>query len=197
MNELILEFLKRLDAVLLPFAIKGEYFDMYHLGRSALILHYGLRLATKDIDIVGAGNSRLEQKALELLGKDTDIANSLGLYLDVVAQGIPPVPRWFRERCRPVVGDWQVLRLWQLEVHDLATTKLKSFRTHDKQDLQALCDKGLLDARKLRESLDAAFPLRSPKEEDADDDPDTPDWGRAVANFKRVEKYLNGELKSI
>ncbi|MBL8796108.1 MAG: hypothetical protein JNM56_19560 [Planctomycetia bacterium] len=197
MNELILEFLNRLDALLLPFATQGERFDMYHLGRSALIMHYGLRLATKDIDIVGTGNSRLENKALELLGKNTDIANLLGVYLDVVAQAIPPVPRWFRERCRPVAGNWQVVRLWQLEVHDLATTKLKSFRHHDKQDLQALCDKGLLEVGKLRESLDAAFPWRSPKEGDGDNDPDTPDWGTALTNFKRVEKYLNGELRSL
>jgi hypothetical protein len=50
---------------------------------------------------------------------------------------------------------------------------------------------------KLRASLEEAFPWRSPKEEDAEDDPDTPNWGKALTNFKRVEDYLNGKIMSI
>jgi hypothetical protein len=49
----------------------------------------------------------------------------------------------------------------------------------------------------LRASLEAAFPLRSPKAEDAEYDPDEPDWGKALANFKRVEDYLNGKSASL
>jgi hypothetical protein len=190
-------FLDSLDETLAPFAKEGEHFDMYHLGRSALVIHYGFRLSTNDIDIVWMRNSDLEQKAIELLGKGSALAKSLGLYLDPVPVGVPPLPHWFRKRCVEQPGNWKVLRLWKLEVHDLAVTKLKSFRPKDRQDLQALCDRGLLDVGKLRESLDAAFPFRSPKPEDATDDRDTPDWGIAFANFKRVEDYLGGRIGSL
>src|SRR5262249_1438659 len=60
----------------------------------------------------------------------------------------------------------KVLRLWEMEVHDLAATKLKSFRTHDRQDLQLLCNRGLLDPRKLRASLEAAYPFSLPGKDD-------------------------------
>ncbi len=84
-----------------------------------------------------------------------------------------------------------------LEVHDLAATKLRSFRPRDREDLQNLCDRGLLNAAKLYESLQAAFPFRSPKMEDTEDDPDSPDWGKALANWKQVEAYLKGSIASI
>jgi Nucleotidyltransferase of unknown function (DUF6036) len=197
MNDRILAFLGRLDEALIPFAKEGEYFDMFHLGRSALIMHYGFALSTSDIDIVWMRDSDLERKAIELLGKGSALAQTLGLYLDPVPQGLPPLPCWFRKRAEAVPGNWKVLRLWKLEVHDLAATKLKSFRPRDRADLQALCEKDLLNAGKLRESLEAAFPWKSPKEADADDDPDTPDWGKALENCKRVEAFLNGQIRSI
>jgi hypothetical protein len=68
MNDQILSFLDRLDEALIPFAKEGECFDMFHLGRSALVMHYGFALSTRDIDIVWMRNSDLEQKAIELVG---------------------------------------------------------------------------------------------------------------------------------
>jgi hypothetical protein len=170
---------------------------MFLLGRAALVVCYQFQLSTTDIDIVWMRNSDLERKAIEIVHKESMLAKTLGLYLDPVPQGIPPLPHWFRGRCEVVKGNWKVLRPWKLEVHDLAATKLKSFRPQDREDLQILCDRGLLGATKLRESLEAAFPLRSPKEEDAENDPDTPDWGIALKNFKRVESYLQGSVATI
>jgi Nucleotidyltransferase of unknown function (DUF6036) len=197
MNDQIRTFLDRLDAELLPFAKPEERFEMFLLGRAALVLYYRFPLSTTDVDIVWMRESELERKAIELLGKGSTLSQTLGLYLDPVPQATPPLPGWFRHRCELVPGNWKVLKLWMLEVHDLAATKLKSFRPKDREDLQSLCDQGLLNAAKLRESLEEAFSFRSPKVEDAEDDPDTPDWGKALANFKRVESYLNGLIPSI
>jgi hypothetical protein len=197
MNDLIHTFLERLDAELLPFAKEGERFNMFLLGRSALVLCYQFSFSTKDIDIVWMNDSELERRAIELLGKGTALAKTLGLYLDPVPQGLPPLPHSFRSRCVELPGAWKALRLWKLEVHDLAVTKLKSFRPQDREDLQLLCDQGLLSAAKLRASLDAAFPFRSPKEEDAEHDPDNPDWNKSLANLKRVQEYLGGSIPSI
>lgn len=197
MTNRIRSFLDRLDEALAALAKAGERFDMYHLGRSALVLHYGFQLSTDDVDIVGLHESELEERAIELFGKESTLAKNLQLYLELVPPAFPPLPRWFRKRADEVPGGWKVIRLWKLEVHDFAVTKLKSFRPKDRQDLQNLCDRGLLNAARLRDSLEAAFSCRSPKLEDAEDDPDTPDWGKALANFKRVEEYLNGKVASV
>jgi hypothetical protein len=197
MNDQIRNFLVRLDEELLPFVKEEERFEMFLLGRAALVMHYQFQFSTKDIDIVWMRDSELECKAIELLGKGSTLAKTLGLFLDPVPPGLPPLPGWFRHRCELIPGNWKVLRLWMLEVHDLAATKLKSFRPQDREDLQILCDRGLLHPAKLRESLQAAYPFKSPKAEDAEDDPDTPDWGKAFANLKRVESYLKGSITSI
>jgi hypothetical protein len=92
MNDQILSFLFHLDEALLPFAKEGERFDMFHLGRSALVMHHGFPLSTKDIDIVGRQNPELDQKAIELFGEGSPMARSLGLYLDLVSPVLPPLP---------------------------------------------------------------------------------------------------------
>ncbi|HEY7327919.1 MAG TPA: DUF6036 family nucleotidyltransferase [Gemmataceae bacterium] len=197
MNDQIRTFFDRLDQELLPFAKEEARLDMCLLGRAALVVNYQLSLSTKDIDKVWMRDSELERKAIELLGNGSTLAKTLGLDLDPVPQALPPIPNWFRRRCGRIRGDWKVLRLWMLEVHDLAATKLKSFRPKDREDLQILCDRGLLDPAKLQESLTAAFPFKSPKVEDVEDDPDTPDWARALANLKRLQSYLRGSIASI
>jgi Nucleotidyltransferase of unknown function (DUF6036) len=194
-NEIYALF-DKLDEELRPGAA-GEYLDIYLLGRAAMVLSYNVFLSTKDIDIVSWQKSRLEQRAIELSGRESRLARSLGLYLDPVPPGLPPVPTGFEQRCTLLPGNWKVLKVWLPDVHDLATTKLKSFRPQDREDLQLLCDRGLLNKTKLRESLDKAFTFRSPKVDDAEDDPDTPDWGKALGSFRRVEAYLEGFLSSI
>jgi hypothetical protein len=141
MNDEISSFLDRLDEALIPLAKEGERFDMYLLGRSALLMLYGFPISTRDIDVVDRQNPNLDQKAVELFGKNTAMAETLGMYLDLVSQGLPPLPHWSRKRAEAVPGSWQVLRLWKLEAHDLAATKLKSFRPKDRQDLQACATK--------------------------------------------------------
>jgi hypothetical protein len=47
------------------------------------------------------------------------------------------------------------------------------------------------------ESLDKTFTFQSPKAEDAEDDPDTPDWAKALGDLKRVEAYLDGSISAI
>lgn len=197
MNDPMRTFLDRLDAELYPFAKKGARFDMYLLGRAALVLHYQFALATKDIDIVEMRKSVLEEKAIDLFGQGSRLAQALGFYLERVPQGLPPLPSGFQQRCEEIKGGWKVIRPWVLDPHDLAVTKLKSFRPKDREDLQLLCDRELLDAATLRARLEAAFPFRSPKSDDAEGDVDNPAWTKALASFRRVEAYLNGDSRSL
>jgi hypothetical protein len=100
MQERIRRFLDALDEALVPHATKGERLDLYAIGRSALMLHYGLKPAaggTKDFDVVQIGHppAPLAEKALELFGKGTDGAGWIGLYLELVQDGLPPLPTGF------------------------------------------------------------------------------------------------------
>jgi len=89
MDEPIRLFLDRVDASAKP----GQRFNIYHLGRSALMMHYGFQLSTMDVDFVAMQNdSDLEKKATELFGKDTPLAQALGFYLDAVVRSCRPSP---------------------------------------------------------------------------------------------------------
>jgi hypothetical protein len=190
MNEQIRQFLDQFDAELAARAGAGEHLDLYHIGRSALVLDYGAPLTTRDFDFVQMRESGLENKALELFGKGTPNAERLGLYLDPVPQALPPVPQWFRKRCRPAEGSWRVLRLWRLEPHDLAATKLKCFRPQDRQDLQFLCDQGLLDPANLRSAVESAFTWVAEKD-------GNPGREAAFAHLEIVKDYLEGKRRFI
>jgi hypothetical protein len=188
MDEQIRLFLRALEQALANLAAPGERLDLYHIGRTSLILHQGLSMpagGTRDFDIVQM-RTPLEEKAAQLFGKGSEAAQQLGLYLELVPQGLPPVPQWFCARCTEVPGGWRVLRLWQPEPHDLAATKLKCFRRQDREDLQFLCDRGLLKAGALRQSLESAFAFVHEKDGD-----------RAFANLERVLQYLEGAISSL
>ena len=187
-NSILLRFFQELDTSLLPFA-KGERLDLYHLGRSALVLRYRAALTTKDIDIVKM-QTPLEEKASELFGRESTKAKELDLYLDLVPVGLPPLPSWFRSRSTEVQGNWQVIRLWELEPHDFAATKLKAFRPKDREDLRFMCDNGLLQVGNLRLSLEKAWIWNTKKDGD-------PDYDTAFANLDVVIAYLNGQSANL
>jgi hypothetical protein len=185
-NDSIKRFLDQIDAALVPIA-DGQRLDLYHLGRSALMIGYGATFATKDIDIVQM-RTPLEEQAQELFGKDSPKAMELGLYLDLVPQPLPPVANGFCRRSREVPGNWRVIRLWELEPNDLAATKIRAFRPQDRQDLQFLCDLGVLQAAKLRQSMEEAW-LWEPPEGD--------ERAEAFANLEIVIAYLEGRSRTL
>lgn len=193
MNPEILRFFQELDAALIPMA-NGQRLDLYHIGRSALVWRFQATFSTKDIDVVQLqtppSQHALLLKAQELFGRDSAKARELGLYLDPVPDPLPPVPAGFKSRCTEEAGDWQVIRLWQLEVHDLAATKMRIFRPQDRQDLRFLCDLGLLQAAQLRESLEKAWIWSLEKDGD-------PLRDAAFAHLQIVIDYLEGRSATL
>jgi Nucleotidyltransferase of unknown function (DUF6036) len=184
----IMNFLKAIDHELAHHAAEGERLDFFLIGRSALILRFGLELATIDVDIVHVHGSELERKAIELFGRGTANSHRLGLYLEPVPQGLPPIPGGYFRQSVDIPGDWQVIRPKQPEPHDLAVTKLRRFHAKDRQDIQILCDSGELDSDRLTQALDSAFAWA---------EKDDPDRDRAVANLKRVIEYLEGRIRTL
>jgi hypothetical protein len=141
MDPRIQSLFNALDHHLVPVA-HGRRLELYLLGRSAMIVRHGLNLATKDVDFLWR-HSDLEEAALERYGEGTPGAAAMDLYLQRVSTGLPPVPSGFERRSQEVQGDWQVLRVFVPDPHDLAATKLKRFEPRDRQDIQWLADQGL------------------------------------------------------
>jgi hypothetical protein len=180
----IVQFLHAVDDELASVVADSRRLDLYLIGRAAMIVRYGLNLATKDVDMVGRlGDRELEEIALDAFGKGTDNAQRLGLYLEEVPQGHPPIPGTYNRRAQPLPGDWQVLRPWQPDVHDLAATKLKRFHAGDRQDLKIMCDSGDLTPEDLEQAVDSAFRWAADEDED-------PDHRRARTNLRIVIGYL-------
>jgi hypothetical protein len=187
----IVQFLEALDTALVPYARQGERLDLHLIGRSALIVRYGLSLATKDVDMVTQTKSpRLEEKAFELFGKGTPDARRWGLYLEGVPPGLPPLPGSYHKRSVDLPGDWKVLRPRQPEPHDLAVTKLKRFHAGDREDLRILCESGELTREGLEQALDSAYPFGMDEEEE-------PQHKRVKENFRKVIDYLEGTSRTL
>ncbi len=99
----ILQFLKTVDSELVKYADEGETLEFHLIGRSALILRYGLSLMTKDVDIVQFHGRKLENKAIEFFGKGTSNAKRLGFYLE-------QVPRGYRQSPAAIATDQKIFR---------------------------------------------------------------------------------------
>jgi hypothetical protein len=187
----IVRFLKAIDEELAEHAGQGERLDLYLLGRAALIVRYGLSLATMDVDLVTRAEvPALQARAFDLFGKGTPNAKKWGLYLEGVPEGLPPVPWSYRKLSVELPGDWNVLRPKQLDPHDLAVTKLRRFHAGDREDLRILCDSGDLSREGLERALSSAYPFGMDEEED-------PNCKRVNDHFRRVLAYLEGGISEL
>jgi Nucleotidyltransferase of unknown function (DUF6036) len=183
-KDRILRFLNDLDTGLVPHA-NGERLDLYHIGRSALVWKHGFIAATQDVDVVKPqGDERLMALALSLFGKGTGKAKDHGLFLEEVVSAFPPLPAGFRNRATEAAEQWVVIRLFHLDDHDLAVSKLRRFAAKDREDVRNLCDLGLLDPAVLEQRLESALWHIHPK--DGDPFRDVP-----FANLRIVQKYLS------
>jgi hypothetical protein len=184
----VLAFLKRVDDELTGHAEPGETLNLYLLGRAALILGYGLRLMTKDLDVVEEHDNRLLGVAERVFGKDAVKGRGHGFYLETVPSGLPPLPHGYQSRCVDVPGDWRVIRPKRPEAHDLVVTKLRRFHGGDRQDVQILCDTGEVDEEILRERFAIAH---------AFSDQDDPWVVRSGVNLEAVVGYLRGDRSAL
>jgi hypothetical protein len=195
MREQILQFLNAIDAALVSQAAEGQRLDLYVIGKAAVILFYGgeqTGAMTSDVDVVQFTYPRepLLDVALNQFGAGTSGAKQHDLYLQSVVIAIPPLPGSFKKRCTQMAGDWKVLRVWQTEANDLAASKLKRYAAKDKDDLRHLCDKGLLQEEKVRQSLENAFLWDT--EEGGD-----PNRERAFANLEKLIAYMKGDSRDL
>jgi hypothetical protein len=193
MRDQILRFLKAIDETLAEQAEEGDRLDLYLIGKAALILFHYVghgSATTRDVDVVQISQAQepLLRLALQLFGEGSRAVATYGLYLEAVQSGLPPMPGAFRSRCRPFEAEsYRVLRVHQLDVRDLAVSKLRRFAPKDRQDIQELCDKGLLRPEELESAFESAFRWTTDKDGD-----DSRDGAREA--LRSVTAYLQGDI---
>lgn len=127
--------------------------ELHCMGGFALVNAYGLARATVDIDVLPAvGDAGLAELRVRA-GKDSVLRQQHGVYLDFVT--IATVPENYRERLVPLfAGRWQRLRLFALEAHDVALSKLERNLDRDRGDVAHLARMGYLHAAVLQERFE-------------------------------------------
>lgn len=110
---------------------------------------YGVPRTTSDVDFLLVLPSVLQQ-LLKVAGKGSALHEKHRVYLDNVNVATRPVD--YAERLVPMYeGTWVHLRLFALEAHDLALSKLERNLERDRNDVQQLVMAGYLHREILKE----------------------------------------------
>jgi hypothetical protein len=137
-------FLKDLDDRLTEETI------LHCMGGFAVVQAYGLARSTADIDVIAVLPYGTASQLVEVAGKESALRVKHGIYLDVVT--VASVPESYESRLSALYpGCWRHLRLFVLEAHDLALTKLERNFERDRGDVEHLARSGYLKASILQE----------------------------------------------
>ena len=128
-----------------------EPIDLHCIGGFVVTMQYGLSRTTADIDILAAVPNEKLDLVQQLAGLGSDLYNRFKVYLQVVA--IACYPEDYESRLVRMWPHFKLdhLRLYALEAHDLALTKLERNADVDRKDVQALARAGHLDPATLRD----------------------------------------------
>jgi hypothetical protein len=110
---------------------------------------YGAARTTSDVDFLGVVPN-VQGSLTEIAGKGSPLHRRYKIYLDAVNVATPPEN--YEERLAPMFpGAWERLRLYGLEAHDLALSKLERNSDRDRDDVQFLARAGYVKPETLRE----------------------------------------------
>jgi hypothetical protein len=110
---------------------------------------YGVARTTSDVDFLGVVPN-VRNDLTQIAGKGSALHRKHKIYLDAVTVATPPEN--YQERLVPMFpGAWHHLRLFALEAHDLALSKLERNFERDRDDVQQLARAGHLRREILRE----------------------------------------------
>jgi len=118
----------------------GEKIHLHCCGGFVATQFYGVARTTNDIDFLGVV-PHPSGILTELAGKGSVLHRRHKVYLEFVAVNTPPED--YQERLIPMFpGAWAHLRLYALEAHDLALSKLERNSDKDRDDIKQLARTG-------------------------------------------------------
>jgi hypothetical protein len=110
-------------------------------GGFALVHAYGIARTTIDVDFISVVPHALRQMICDHAGQGSRLHEKHRVYFDPVTVVTPP--DGYENRFQPLfAGKWRFLRLFALEAHDLALTKLERNYERDRDDVQRLAAAG-------------------------------------------------------
>jgi hypothetical protein len=144
-------FLKTLDDLL------DQEVALHCIGGFAVTMRYGLSRTTADIDVLAATQSHELAELQRLAGQGSALHKRFKVYVQPVT--VASYPENYAERIVPIFPAFKLphLKLFALEAHDLALTKLERNLDIDRQDVLELADAGYLDPETLRERYLSEF----------------------------------------
>lgn len=140
-----LSFLTELDARL------EEPADFHCIGGFVVSQLYGFARETADLDVLRVIPQQAAERVVRIAGKGSELETKHSVYLDYV--GVANYPAHYESRLVRAFPIWERVRLWALEPHDLALTKLERSTERDIRDVIFLAQAGLIG----RDTLVARF----------------------------------------
>ncbi len=104
--------------------------------------HYGFARETADLDVLTVIPQEAAERVAELAGKGSPLQRKHRVYIDHVS--VANYPHDYESRLVRVFPIWPNVRLWALEPHDLALTKLERSNDRDNRDVMYLAQAGLI-----------------------------------------------------
>jgi hypothetical protein len=127
----------------------SEEVQLHCCGGFVVTQLYGVARTTSDVDFLGVVPN-VRKGLAEIAGKGSALHRKYKVYLDAVTVTTPPEN--YEERLVPMFpGAWRRLRIFALEAHDLALSKLERNIERDRDDVQELARAGHLKPEILRE----------------------------------------------
>lgn len=139
------EFFLGLDAAL------GQPVELHCLGGFVVSVLYGMPRPTADVDFISLAPHQEIAAVQSIAGQGSPLHQAHGVYLQYVA--IVSVPEDYRDRLVEIFPDvFRHLRIFGLEAHDLALSKLERNAARDREDVKYLArtvplDLGVLETR--------------------------------------------------
>jgi hypothetical protein len=141
--------------------------ELHCLGGFVVIHIYGIGRTTTDCDFIACIPADSQPALSRLAGRDSSLHQKHRVYLDPVT--VVNYPDDYESRLIPIFeGKWTFLKLFALEAHDIALSKLERNYERDRDDVQRLAATGQIDPKVLRERYEEELRvyLARPERED-------------------------------
>lgn len=151
----------------------SEPADFHCIGGFVVSQHYGFARETTDLDILTVIPWEVAEGAIQFAGKGSALQKTYGVHVDYVR--VANYPADYEDRLARAFPIWSKVRLWVLEPHDLALTKLERSSQQDINDVIFLAQANLINKDTLVARFETEFDpyVTGP----------TPTWHRTTLNM--------------
>lgn len=134
-------FLSELDAIL------DQPVDFHCIGGFVISQYYGFARETADLDVLSVTPRQMISIVSSSAGAGSPLHRKHRVFIDHA--GVANFPENYESRMTRAYPSWLKVRLWVLEAHDLALTKLERSNERDIRDVMFLARAGLINSDTL------------------------------------------------